>query len=94
MSIDDIYGGFGEEREPVPYQDRWSASKRVGAAVSAIVTGVLAEPSVQTALTGLLPAVVPAPYLPLATAVIGAGLAIWSKASDPRPIAPKPEQRP
>jgi hypothetical protein len=67
------------------YQDPTLVSKRVWAGVSAAATAVLIDPSVQTALTGLLPAVVPAPYLPLATALIAAGLAAWSKASDHRP---------
>jgi hypothetical protein len=68
------------------FQDSPLASKRMWASVSGVTTAVLVDPSVQAALTALLPAVVPTPYLPLATALIAAGLAAWSKFADPRPV--------
>jgi hypothetical protein len=51
-------------------------SERVWAAVFAVLTAALAAPEVQ-ALLG--------PWAPVATALVSAVLAGWSKATDPRP---------
>jgi hypothetical protein len=90
----DIYGQHEGPPEREYYQDRPEVSKRVWAGVSGVVTAVLVDPNVQAALGALLPAVVPPAYLPIATALLGVALTTWSKAADPRPIAPKwrPEQ--
>ncbi len=57
-------------------QDQAERSKRVWSAVLAVLTAVLSVPEVQ-ALLG--------PWAPVATAVLSAGLAAWSKVTDPRP---------
>jgi hypothetical protein len=72
--------------EQFRYQDPPLVSKRVWAGISAGATAILVDPAVQTALIGALPTVVPVPYLPIATAVLAAALALWSKRTDPRPV--------
>ncbi len=51
-------------------------SERVWAALFAGLTAVFATPEVQAIL---------GPWAPVATALVSAGLAAWSKLSDPRP---------
>lgn len=63
--------------EQVVTQSPPETSRRVWAAFFAVWTAVLAVPEVQ----GLLGA-----WYPVATALLSAGLAVWSKASDPRPM--------
>lgn len=62
--------------EAVVAQSPPGASRRVWATVFAAMTAVLAVPEVQAML---------GPWAPVATAVVSALLAAWSKASDPRP---------
>lgn len=63
--------------ERVVTQSPPETSRRAWSAFFAVATAVLAVPEVQ----GLL-----GPWYPVATALLSAGLAIWSKASDPRPM--------
>jgi hypothetical protein len=76
------------------FQDRPGASLRVWSTISTALTGVLVLPPVQAELTALLPAVIPAPYVPLATVVLAGALSALSKAKDKRPVAPKRPIRP
>jgi hypothetical protein len=62
--------------EAVVTQDPPWQSHRIWSMVLGVLTAVLAVPEVQ-ALMG--------PWAPVVTAVLAAGLAGWSKASDPRP---------
>lgn len=60
----------------VVLQDPAETSKRVWAAVLAVLTAALAVPEVQSLL---------GPWSPVVTATLAAALATWSKLSDPRP---------
>jgi hypothetical protein len=62
--------------DQVTKQSPVGSSRRVWAAIFAVLTAALAAPEVQ-ALLG--------PWAPVATATLAAVLAGWSKASDPRP---------
>jgi len=66
-----------EAIKAVVTQDPGLESKRIWAAVFAVLTAILAVPEVQ-ALLGA--------WTPVATAVLSAVLASWSKVFDPRPI--------
>jgi hypothetical protein len=91
----DVYTGDSTESESPRYvQDPWVVSKRVGAFVSGAASAgmmILTDPGVQTALPVVLQAVVPPLWLPVVTAGLSAGLAAWSKSSDPRPVKGKGE---
>lgn len=63
--------------ERIVTQSPPETSRRVWAAFFAVWTAVLAVPDVQ----GLLGS-----WYPVATALLSAALAFWSKASDPRPM--------
>jgi len=63
--------------EQVVTQSLPETSRRVWAAFFAVATAVLAVPEVQ----GLIGS-----WYPVATALLSAALALWSKASDPRPM--------
>lgn len=58
-------------------QDPSVQSKRLWSAAFAVATALLAVPEVQAML---------GPWAPVASAIVSAGLAVWSKADDPRPI--------
>lgn len=62
--------------DQVVTQDQAVGSKRVWSMLFAIATAVLAVPEVIDLL---------GPWAPVATAVLSAVLAAWSKAADPRP---------
>lgn len=67
-------------------QDPLGVSKRVGAAIMALLTGLLAIPEVQVHLVQALGNLAGAgPWAPVITAGLAAALSSWSKASDPRP---------
>jgi hypothetical protein len=73
------------------WQDPLRASKRVGAALLAAATSILAMPEVQATLAahiGALAGELDPAYAPVATAMLSAGFAAWSKASDSRPKRP------
>lgn len=62
--------------ERVVTQDPGMESKRVWAAMFAVLTAILAAPEIQEMLGA---------WAPVATAILSAVLASWSKLSDPRP---------
>ena len=70
----------GLEQDPAVY------SRRVWAGALAILTAITADPGVQQALLALLPSMVPAPYIPVVSAILAAILALRSKLTDPRPV--------
>jgi hypothetical protein len=70
------------------YKDPPLRSWRVWATVSGVLTGILAIPEVQIALTAAVAGAVPVAWAPVATAVLTALLAGMSKARDPRPVRP------
>jgi putative copper export protein len=70
-------------------QDSLGRSLRVGSAALAIISTVLMDPTVQGELIKLIGAWLPAQYMPMATAIAGAALAIISKTKDQRPVRGK-----
>lgn len=66
-------------------QDPLDRSLRVIGALLMLLSTVLMDPTVQSELIKLIGVWLPAQYVPMATAVAGAALAIISKARDQRP---------
>jgi hypothetical protein len=65
-------------------QDPLAVSKRVGAAVTGILTAALAAPEVQQLLAEHMGQLAGS-WAPVVTAMVSAALAAWSKAADVRP---------
>lgn len=76
--------------ERIIYQDPPHTSKRLWASSASLLTVILMAPEVQAELYKLLPMWIPAEYMPMAMALIAAGLSWWSKQQDVRPIKEGP----
>jgi len=76
-----------KEVEKIVYQDPLWRSWRLWGGFWSAVTGVLAMPEVQATLTAVLPHVVPAASMPIATAALGLVWAVVSKYRDKRPVS-------
>ena len=83
-SLDDFVTGQRPPAKSTLTQDPLRKSKRVGSAGLAILTAVLADPTVQQGIMAVI-GVTLGPYAPIVTAILSAALAIWSKQSDKRP---------
>jgi hypothetical protein len=68
------------------FQDPAWRSWRLWGGFWAATAGILSLPEVQSAAVAVLPHVIPTPYLPVASAILGALWPVISKARDPRPV--------
>jgi hypothetical protein len=76
----------GEMADRILTQDSLRRSSRVKAAALGVLTAILAAPPVQAEIFVLLGGLIPAAYVPMATALLGAVFAALSKQRDHRPI--------